>query len=579
MLTLSPLFRDHMVLQQGKPVRITGQADPLSEVSGRLSSAASVLSESSTHAGADGSFLLELPPVSAGWDLTLEVSSGGQKVCVRDAAAGDVWMAMGQSNMEYALRYDADWDHTRIRTAGDGADRMIRMFNFPQIAFEGWPYTTPGSGCWFFEGDAPWKLFSAPGYYFAKKLRGEGIDVPIGVIGCNWGGTPAQSWIREDYLEKEPLSRLVKEYEAQYAGTDPEELKAESLKAWESECDYSHGIEWRAMMEGMDWEEQLEWEVQHAGAPAVPAGPWHHYRPSGLYHTMVCRIAPFSIKGFLWYQGESNCGADAAIYRQTMEALVSCLRETFRDQDTPFCFMQIAPFTRWLECGAEGYAVVRHQQAEAAASIPLSAVTNVMDLGEHDDIHPKHKKEAGYRFAKLALETAYGREDISGQSPVLERAERIAAADSASSPAGEEKNGSVRIRLTFSNCGEGLRAERPFGSVLSVYTKDKDSHAMAPVRGTDGKFFETPPAFAYPEPENCTTLTADYFSELTGFDYLHPIPVRDAEADGCTVTFTVDVDPAHADCPLCVSFAEYDWCEVFLHSSFGIPVGPFHTVV
>ena len=80
-----------------------------------------------------------------------------------EPAVGDVWLAMGQSNMEYFLRYDADWDHTRMDILHNGPDRTIRMYSTPQIAYEGQIDPSAANGVWFFEGEEPWRSFSAPG--------------------------------------------------------------------------------------------------------------------------------------------------------------------------------------------------------------------------------------------------------------------------------------------------------------------------------------------------------------------------------------------------------------------------------
>jgi sialate O-acetylesterase len=480
------------------------------------------------------------------------VSCGSESVTLDDIVVGDVWLAMGQSNMEYFLRYDADWDHVRMDVLRKGPDRSIRMYNTPQIAYEGQEDPSGANGVWFCEEDEPWRSFSAPGYYFAKYLRAQGITVPVAIVGCNWGGTPAQAWMSREYLEKPPLDRLWKNYIDSFSSIPENELKQASMKAWESERSYDHVMQFAAVLEGLSWDEQLTWMKEHEGDPEIPMGPWHHYRPCGVYDTMVRKIAPFSVKGILWYQGESNSGEDASIYQATMEALVSCLRSTWQDDTLPFCFMQIAPFTRWLGCTGEGYAVVRHQQDLAAASIPGCYMSNVMDLGEHDDIHPKFKKEVGRRLALLALGHVYGQAGLCPDAPGLLDAAEI-------QPAGSKSSTARRFRLTFNNCGSALAADSSPDSVICVYTQQPDSHS---IRWDEG---------------DCSLLTQRYFTELTGFDYSAPVPVRDVEISSDSVSFSADLDKA--DSSICISFAESDWCEVTLRSSDNVPAKPFHTIL
>ena len=551
MLQLSQIFQPHMALQRDKTIRIFGIADPQTAVSAVLSDDSSSQANDS-QAGPDGSFILELPPACAGTGYSLTVSCGSESVTLDDIVVGDVWLAMGQSNMEYFLRYDADWDHVRMDVLRKGPDRSIRMYNTPQIAYEGQEDPSGANGVWFCEEDEPWRSFSAPGYYFAKYLRAQGITVPVAIVGCNWGGTPAQAWMSREYLEKPPLDRLWKNYIDSFSSIPENELKQASMKAWESERSYDHVMQFAAVLEGLSWDEQLTWMKEHEGDPEIPMGPWHHYRPCGVYDTMVRKIAPFSVKGILWYQGESNSGEDASIYQATMEALVSCLRSTWQDDTLPFCFMQIAPFTRWLGCTGEGYAVVRHQQDLAAASIPGCYMSNVMDLGEHDDIHPKFKKEVGRRLALLALGHVYGQAGLCPDAPGLLDAAEI-------QPAGSNSSTARRFRLTFDNCGSALAADSSPGSVICVYTQQPDSHS---IRWDEG---------------DCSLLTQRYFTELTGFDYSAPVPVRDVEISSDSVSFSADLDKA--DSSICISFAESDWCEVTLRSSDNVPAKPFHTIL
>lgn len=551
MLQLSQIFQPHMALQRDKTIRIFGTADPQTAVSAVLSDGSSSQANDS-QAGPDGSFILELPPACAGTGYSLTVSCGSESVTLDDIVVGDVWLAMGQSNMEYFLRYDADWDHVRMDVLRKGPDRSIRMYNTPQIAYEGQEDPSGANGVWFCEEDEPWRSFSAPGYYFAKYLRAQGITVPVAIVGCNWGGTPAQAWMSREYLEKPPLDRLWKNYIDSFSSIPENELKQASMKAWESERSYDHVMQFAAVLEGLSWDEQLTWMKEHEGDPEIPMGPWHHYRPCGVYDTMVRKIAPFSVKGILWYQGESNSGEDASIYQATMEALVSCLRSTWQDDTLPFCFMQIAPFTRWLGCTGEGYAVVRHQQDLAAASIPGCYMSNVMDLGEHDDIHPKFKKEVGRRLALLALGHVYGQAGLCPDAPGLLDAAEI-------QPAGSNSSTARRFRLTFDNCGSALAADSSPDSVICVYTQQPDSHS---IRWDEG---------------DCSLLTQRYFTELTGFDYSAPVPVRDVEISSDSVSFSADLDKA--DSSICISFAESDWCEVTLRSSDNVPAKPFHTIL
>ena len=398
------LFRDHMMIQRDKAARICGRtSDHVKTLCAEFIWNGE--SERKTCVLSEGRFEYELPPVSAGGEGELHFYVNGGDVpalSVKDITAGDIWLAAGQSNMEYFLRYDAHWNDIR-RESFNG---KIRMFNVPRIAFEGQKRKLPGDGYWFFQGDPAWPLFSAPGYSFAQELQ-EKTKIPIGVIGCNWGGTPACAWMKESYLDKDPLNIWIRDYRNAVKEWDMRELEEYSLKCWEFEDSYRHALEWRTMMYGQTREDQQEWMKEHEEDPVLPLGPYHHYRPSGLYHMMLEKAAPFPIKGILWYQGESD-EAHAEIYDQTMAALVQCFRDTWNDPNLPFLFVQLAPFEKWLDCSGDRYPELRRRQEMASKTIPDAWMTCVSDLGDRDDIHPKFKREVGQRLALLARGKVYG---------------------------------------------------------------------------------------------------------------------------------------------------------------------------
>lgn len=130
---------------------------------------------------------------------------------------------------------------------------------------------------------------------------------------------------------------------------------------------------------------------------------------------MIQKIAPFSVKGFLWYQGESDAD-HAEIYDQTLSALISCFRRVWKDEELPFLFVQLAPFRKWLNCTGEGFEIVRQRQETVSKTVPKTGMISVMDLGDEYDIHPKFKMEVGRRLALLARGKVYG-ETLLCESP------------------------------------------------------------------------------------------------------------------------------------------------------------------
>lgn len=430
-IKLPAIYQDHMMLQREKPLRFRGTvSEDVTAVTIVLRNMSGQTSPEADNGGApgpnakpevsvtvrpeNGCLVCNFPASPAGTDKELLLYVNGEpeaELVFTDVCFGDIWLACGQSNMEYFLRYDAHFNDMNL----EAEDPQIRMFNVPRVAFEGQEDTKDlsDSGYWFTKNDAAWPSFSAPGYCFAQSVRkAEGI--PVGVIGCNWGGTPACAWVDPSYLTGD-LDIYQKEYDQEVSAWEPEALKEASLKANAHENSYQWSMLWRTMMYGLTWVEQQQWQKEMAGKPELPMGPWHHYRPCGLYDTMIKTIAPYSVKGILWYQGESDA-VHAERYDQMMKALIACFRDTWEDQGLPFLYVQLAPFARWLDCTGDRYEEVREKQDQVSHEVEGAHMISIMDLGSHDDIHPKYKREVGQRLALLARGHVYG-ENVLCESP------------------------------------------------------------------------------------------------------------------------------------------------------------------
>lgn len=433
-VSLFPLFQSGMVIQRDKPIRIWGNAPVGSIVTVTLNTFCVA-----TTTDNNGSFCVTLPSMQAAKDCTLTVScnvEGTQPVVLSDICIGDVWLAGGQSNMEFFLRYEKDWDTVKNYEVNP----LIRVYNVPQTAFEGHRKPYPGYGRWMQSDDPEFETFSAPGYSFARTIQPE-INVPIGIIGCNWGGTTATAWLDESNLTKEPLNIYLKEYEEACSLYSKEEMKHISLEAWEFEDSPQHDMDFRPLLYGRSYEWQKQYMKDHDGEPVIPMGPYNINRPGGLYHLMLEPLTSFPIKGAIWYQGESDA-AHAEMYDTLLSTLILAWREKWNDE-FPFYFVQLAPFGVWLGCDSVNYEIVRAKQEQVSLTVPNTGMASIMDIGSYEDIHPKQKMEVGRRLGLLALGKTYGK-DILCESPRLIKANR---------------DGNL-ITLEFNNCnilavGEG----------------------------------------------------------------------------------------------------------------------------
>lgn len=407
---LAELFQSGMLFQREKEIVLWGSSVPGAQITVSLiredacpnTSAAgqNVAAQGKGFADAGGSFRLTLPPQKAGEGFALTVVSSfadDKPIILHHIGFGDIYLAGGQSNMEFFLKYDRDWEKVKKLPRNP----HIRMYNVPQRAFEGHTsHNKTGYGYWFDDRSEALATFSAPAYSFARNIQ-EAVGVPIGIIGCNWGGSTAAAWVPEEVLCTPPLTRYLEEYEEAIAGLSPERIAEESLAAWAFEDSEQHGADFEPLLYGRDRGWQLAYMQRHAGEPIVPMGPYHFCRPAGLYHTMLSALVPFALKGVLWYQGESDAGDRALFYDKLLTALITSWREAW-GEELPFLIVQLAPFGVWLDCDSKNYTTVREKQAYVAEHVPGVYMASIMDLGSYYDIHPKEKMEVGRRLALLA---------------------------------------------------------------------------------------------------------------------------------------------------------------------------------
>ncbi|MEI8197786.1 MAG: sialate O-acetylesterase, partial [Phycisphaerae bacterium] len=397
---LPAIFSDNMVLQAGKPVHIWGTADKQEKVT------VSVGGQTvSTTAGADGKWQVELKPLAEG-DGALEMNlEGNNKLTVKNILVGSVWIASGQSNMEFGMG-GAHNAATEIPLANHPKLRLFTVTK--KIALE------PQSDCvgkWVECTPETVRSFSAVGYFFGRDLQ-VATGKPVGMIHTSWGGTPAQSWVSLDGLEKDPelkqayadavRGRIAKlpELKAKYEQELP--VFQEANKKWQAE----HKAKFDAAMKAW-WEEAQA--ARAAGKPeprrpdykpAAPKAPeppeGNAGTPAGLYNAMIAPLVPLSVEGAIWYQGESNAG-NAQQYRTLFPRMITDWREKF-GQDFAFLFVQLANYGNRPATPVDtGWARLREAQTMTLA-LPKTGMAVIIDIGQGNDIHPRDKMDVGRRL-------------------------------------------------------------------------------------------------------------------------------------------------------------------------------------
>ena len=403
MLKPAALFTDGAVLCRNKEIRVFGEADSGAGVEVTLlDRSGKVLAEAACRS--DGRFLVSLSPQEAQTGCRLVIRCGGERAEAADVAIGEVFLAGGQSNMELELR-NADEGPDIIRSY---SDPLLRFFNVPKIAVEGpdhrkandgtrWHAVAPGQG-----GEN-----SAVAYFFAAKLRERMPEIPVGIIGCYWGGTSVTCWMEKKTLRTTAEgSRYLDEYAARSGGITMEAWMEKDRVFWDTLNSWNSAVaEYQQAHPGAPWK-----EVEGACGPAPwnpPPGPGSPFRPAGLAVTMVREVVPVTLTGILYYQGEEDADATDR-YDELMELLIRSWRELFREKSLPFLFVQLPMWLNWDAEDLRSWAKLRLAQAKARDEMPGTGMVCLLDQGEYGNIHPTAKRPVGERLAELAGAMLYG---------------------------------------------------------------------------------------------------------------------------------------------------------------------------
>jgi sialate O-acetylesterase len=436
---LPALIGDNMVLQQGRQVAIWGTADADEKVTVSLGE-----QKQTATADASGQWKVELAPLKAGgpWEMTVE---GKNRITLHNILGGEVWICSGQSNMEVPLvTRPGGWSAGVINFQEEIAQSnypMLRLFTV-QDSVAGKPQNDV-KGAWIAAGPKTVGSFSAVGYFFGRDLQ-RVIKVPVGLISSSYGGSPVEAWMNDEAIHADPDLKILAE-------------------AWSQKiADYPRLFaKYRDQLE--EWEKSAE-EVEASGkkealtVPVAPPDPRQRWRrTSGLWNAMMAPLTSYAIAGVIWYQGEANA-TNAYQYRKAFPAMIDQWRNSWGQGDFPFLFVQLANYNP-PNAPEDSWAVVRESQAKTLA-LPKTAMAVTVDIGEHDNVHPRNKQDVGRRLALSAEAVAYGLK-VEPSGPTFESLQSV--------------NGTLRLR--FSHATGGLVAH---GTAVAGFQ----------IAGDDRKFFE-----------------------------------------------------------------------------------------
>jgi sialate O-acetylesterase len=364
---LPKIIGSNMVLQQNKIVPIWGFAPAGVKI--KVSFGKQI---KETVTDTSGHWMVNLEPMKAsGKPGRLIISGKDTVITLVNILVGEVWLCSGQSNMEYTMKLSPKF--AKPAKSDDLAAEELKKAHNPEIRIFlvekklGAPdVITKG---WNIARDSALMPFSAIGYFFGKELC-QKLNVPIGIISSSWGGSRIEPWTPAEAYNESPVFK-------EDVTKDPGRLDG------------------------------------------IATGT--HFR------SMVQPLAPFTIRGFLWYQGESNCMLnETSRYTEKMKLLIDSWRSAWRDAGLPFYYVQIAPyyythrkdkFTHTPETLAEFW-----EAQTATLKIPNTGMIVVSDLVDNlADIHPSYKWEVGRRLSLWALAKEYGQGKLIYSGPMYKQ--------------------------------------------------------------------------------------------------------------------------------------------------------------
>ena len=398
-INCAAVFSDHCVLQRNKEIRVWGTAPHGADITVSLNGAvAETISQG--HA-----WEVAFPAMEAGGPYVLEVLSGGNVYRhFEDVMIGEVWLAGGQSNMEYMLKQDADGAAALERMGTSN----VRYYQVQQVSFmDDYFYRVEQENHWMLADDKERDTWSAVGFYFAERLAAE-LGVTVGVIGCNWGGTSACAWQDRDSLLKHEDTKIYwEEYETLLAEQDPVEYEKERIAYYNWQADWQPRMDaYYAANPTSTWETALA-VVGESKWPG-PMGPKHEFRPTGLYECMLKRVVPYTLGGVIYYQGESDDHRPDAYYH-LFGNLIRVWRREFRDEKLPFLCVQLPVHHYEGDTVMDKWCAIREAQMRLHQEGAVTGIAVALDCGEYNNIHPVHKTEVARRLAIQALYHVFGK--------------------------------------------------------------------------------------------------------------------------------------------------------------------------
>ena len=352
-IKLPAILSSNMVLQRNASVKLWGWAKPAEKITIKTSWLTKSVSLTPSE---NGRWEVVVLTTLSKEPQTIHFKSAESNIKLENVLFGEVWVCSGQSNMRQPLKgYTGQPTFEGNKAVATSNNNNIRLFS---IGENGSPTALDTIGkCKKWDKASPetTKDFSAIAYFYGRQLQ-EILDVPVGLIMTSWGGTRIQPWI-----SKETMS--------------------------------------------------LNLEINNRKTDTTER---YKRMPSAIFNAMINPITSYTIKGVLWYQGETNRD-EPKVYQKLLPEMVKDWRSKWNIGDFPFYYVQIAPNKYDDKSSSQ---LLREAQLKSSSIIPNSAMAVTADVGSDATIHPPRKKEVAERLLFAALHKTYGMKDVDYLGPV-----------------------------------------------------------------------------------------------------------------------------------------------------------------
>ncbi len=422
--SVNAIFTNNMVLQRDQPIHIWGKGLPGSKVqihllkstnnkSTKISSGLAIVSAKTTVVKLDSSWSIYLPALPASvTPHELNITSGKNKIQFQNILIGDIWVCIGQSNMEWPMQREMFYNQAKATAE----QPLLRWYNptyagkniFNQYFSDSvLQLLTPdkfyAKTQWEQSDSNHFKTMSAVAYYYGKAIV-EKTKIPFGLINLSIAGAPLETFI--------------------------------GIKALQANTAFAHKAEepWLTNTSLPIW-------AKERGHQNLKLGTLHPFKPGQAYEAGIKPLFPLAIKGIINYQGESNAQEIERVqeYAALTNLMVNDYRKQWKQPTLPYYYVQLSSIDTAKYKG-HFWGAFREEQRRTLDLISYSGMAVCSDIGFKDNVHPTNKKWVGERLARWALSKTY-QMNILASGPLPTKA--------------EYKNGEVIVYFNYT--GKGLQ--------------------------------------------------------------------------------------------------------------------------